>query len=263
MWFLQWSLPGWQWHCGWTTNTKPCPFFWASSHPISILHHWSCFLAGEEGSTFAAINSLGVVHLTSFLSLVLPVWMSHNWPILPDSLATLVSYGLWHFLRQRFWWPSMDRDVKHFIWACLVFAREKSSHQPLDNLWRPWSHIAVDFVTGPPPWVGNNAILTMVDCFSKAVHFVPLPKLPSSAKTGDLLVRHVFRLHSFPIDIASDQGPQFTSQVWSAFCAALEPLWVSHLGIICSPMVKRSGPIRVWRMPCFLQFVPTLGGVCQ
>lgn len=139
-------------------------------------------------------------------------------------------WRLWHFLRQRFWSLSMDRDVKAFIWACLVCAREKTSHQPpagllnpLDNPWHPWSHIAMDFVTGPSPSVGNNAILTVVECLSKAVHFIPLPKLPSAAKTGDLLVGHVFHLHSFPKDIASDRGPQFISHVWRAFCAALEP----------------------------------------
>lgn len=120
--------------------------------------------------------------------------MSYNWPILPDSPATLVSYGLWHFLRQRFWWPSMEQDVKAFIWVCLVCAQEKSSHQPpagllnpLDNHWRPWSHIAVDFVTSPPPSDVNNAILTVVDWFSQAVHFVHLPKLLPHQRLGTSL----------------------------------------------------------------------------
>lgn len=64
---------------------------------------------------------------------------------------------------------------------------------------------------------GHMVILTIVDCFSRVAHFVPLPKLPSAAETGDLLVQHVIRLHSIPIDIVSDQGPQFMS--W-------DPLWV-------------------------------------
>lgn len=63
-------------------------------------------------------------------------------------------------------------------------------------------------------------ILTIVDHFSKCVHYVPLPKLPSAAaEAGALLVLHVFRLHKIPSDIVSDRGPKFTSQVWRSFCA--------------------------------------------
>ncbi|KAK9533156.1 hypothetical protein VZT92_008305 [Zoarces viviparus] len=83
------------------------------------------------------------------------------------------------------------------------------------------SHIAVDFVTGLPPSGGNTTILTIVDRFSKAVHFIPLPKLPSAMETADLLVLHVFRLHGIALDIVSDRGPQFSSQVWKAFCREL------------------------------------------
>ena len=66
-----------------------------------------------------------------------------------------------------------------------------------------------------------TVILTIVDRFSKAAHFIALPKLPSAFTTAELLVLHVFRLHGIPIDIVSDRGPQFISQVWKAFCKAL------------------------------------------
>ncbi|KAK7879248.1 hypothetical protein WMY93_033967 [Mugilogobius chulae] len=132
------------------------------------------------------------------------------------------------FIRQKFWWPSMHKDIRSFISACSTCARSKSSHQapsgllnPLPTPRRPWSHIALDFVTGLPNSDGNTAILTIVDRFSKAVHFVPLPKLPSSTETAHLLVLHVYRLHGIPADIVSDRGPQFTSQVWKAFSQAM------------------------------------------
>uniref|UniRef100_A0A674MXQ5 Gypsy retrotransposon integrase-like protein 1 n=1 Tax=Takifugu rubripes TaxID=31033 RepID=A0A674MXQ5_TAKRU len=133
-----------------------------------------------------------------------------------------------HFLRQRFWWPSMARDTKDYIAACPVCSRGKASHrppagllQPLEIPRRPWSHIAVDFITGLPPSQGHEIVLTVVDRFSKSAHFIPLPKLPSAAETGELLVQHVFRLHGLPTDIVSDRGPQFCSQVWKSFCSAL------------------------------------------
>ena len=51
--------------------------------------------------------------------------------------------------------------------------------------------------------------------------FIGLPKLPSAHETAGLLTNHVFRLHGIPVDIVSDRGPQFISQVWKSFCQAL------------------------------------------
>lgn len=81
--------------------------------------------------------------------------------------------------------------------------------------------IAVDFVTGLPPSNGNTVVLTIIDRFSKSVHFVRLQKLPSTARKGDLLVRDVFRLQWIPRNIQSDRGLQFTSGVWKSICTAL------------------------------------------
>ncbi|XP_054651361.1 uncharacterized protein LOC129191789 isoform X3 [Dunckerocampus dactyliophorus] len=130
---------------------------------------------------------------------------------------------------QWFWWPSMTTNTKEFVAACSVCARNKSSHcppagllQPLLVPPRPWSHIALDFVTGLPSSRGNTVILNVVDRFSKMTHLIALQKLPSALDTARLLVRHVFRIHGIPMDIVSDRGPQFTSQVWRAFCQALD-----------------------------------------
>uniref|UniRef100_A0A3B5AAW4 Integrase catalytic domain-containing protein n=1 Tax=Stegastes partitus TaxID=144197 RepID=A0A3B5AAW4_9TELE len=122
----------------------------------------------------------------------------------------------------------MNRDTREYISACSVCACNKTSTQPSAGLLhplpvprRPWSHIALDFVTGLPPSNGNTVILTIVDRYSKSAHFLPLPKLSTARETADLLVAHVFRPHGLPVDIVSDRGPQFTSRVWRAFCSAL------------------------------------------
>uniref|UniRef100_A0A8C6M5V1 Gypsy retrotransposon integrase-like protein 1 n=1 Tax=Nothobranchius furzeri TaxID=105023 RepID=A0A8C6M5V1_NOTFU len=61
-------------------------------------------------------------------------------------------------IRRTFWWPSMYKDVREYISACSICARNKNSNQPPAGLLnplpvptRPWSHIALDFVTGLPP----------------------------------------------------------------------------------------------------------------
>ncbi len=65
---------------------------------------------------------------------------------------------------------------------------------------------------------GNTVILTVVNRFSKAAHFIPLPKLPSACETAQVMVDHVFKIYGLPSDIVSDRGPQFASQFWREFC---------------------------------------------
>lgn len=122
----------------------------------------------------------------------------------------------------------MEADTQEYVSACMVCTRGKTSHRPpfgevhpLPVPGRPWSHIAQDFITGLPPSQGNDTVLTIVDRFSMAVHFIALPKLPTARETADLLVQHVFRLHGIPQDIVFDRGPQFVSKVWSEFCQSL------------------------------------------
>ena len=129
---------------------------------------------------------------------------------------------------QRFWWPSLRRDVREFIRACPTCNQNKSSNQPPAGLLqplpvpsRPWSHVSLDFVTGLPPSDGMSVILTIVDRFSKMAHFVPLPKLPSAKETAQLVLDNAFRIHGLPKDIVSDRGPQFTSIFWKEFCRLL------------------------------------------
>uniref|UniRef100_A0A3B3SKT7 Gypsy retrotransposon integrase-like protein 1 n=1 Tax=Paramormyrops kingsleyae TaxID=1676925 RepID=A0A3B3SKT7_9TELE len=129
------------------------------------------------------------------------------------------------YLQRAFWWSAMARDVREFVQACPVCARAKTNNQPspgglhpLPVPRRPWSHIALDFITGLPESEGKNAILTIVDRFSKAVHLVALAGLPSAKTTAELILEHVVRLHGFPRDIVSDRGPQFTARFWKAIC---------------------------------------------
>ncbi|KAL0194835.1 hypothetical protein M9458_008407, partial [Cirrhinus mrigala] len=130
-----------------------------------------------------------------------------------------------NFIARAFCWRTLRRDVQEYVQACNICARSKNINapstgelQPLPVPKRPWTHISLDFVTGLPDSQGKNTILTIVDRFSKAVHLVALPGLPSAKTTVELILEHVVRLHGFPKDIISDRGPQFTAKFWQAFC---------------------------------------------
>lgn len=58
--------------------------------------------------------------------------------------------------------------------------------------------------------------MTVVDRFSKVVHYVALAKLPTAKEAAEVLVNQVFRMHGLPHDVVSDCGPcglgQWTNQ---------------------------------------------------
>ncbi|KAI3376047.1 hypothetical protein L3Q82_016577, partial [Scortum barcoo] len=117
-------------------------------------------------------------------------------------------------VKRLFWWPTAEKDVRDYVLACSTCARGKNTYMPPAGLLRPlpipgrpWSHIAaLDFVTGLPSSANNTTILAIVDRFSKAAHFITLPKLPLACETADLLTSHVVRLHGIPQDVVSDRG---------------------------------------------------------
>ena len=119
-------------------------------------------------------------------------------------------------VRQRFWWPTMVPDVAIFIADCDVCAWNKSPQQAPACLLQPlpvphlhWPHISLDYFMGHPPSDGNTAILTMLDRFFKAIHFIPFPKLLSAKETAQLMVQHVFQIHGLTVDKVSDCGAQY------------------------------------------------------
>lgn len=94
----------------------------------------------------------------------------------------------------------MQSDVREFVAACPT-----------------WCHISVNFVTGLLPPRGATIILTVVDRFSRLVHFIPAEKLPLVKETAVLVLHHVFLLHGFLVDVDLDRGLQFLSLFWKTF----------------------------------------------
>lgn len=159
----------------------------------------------------------------------------------------------------------MGQDVQNFVAACRVCCQHKASSRPSAGLLHPlsvprcpWSHISLDFITGLPVSQGNSVIMTVVDCFSKGCHFIPLSGLLSARETGKLIIHHLFCLNGLPRDVVSDRGPQFTSQLWSS-AGVWGPRSAFPWVTIPSPMCRLSGQARRWRN-CFIVCAPPCPG---
>jgi hypothetical protein len=69
--------------------------------------------------------------------------------------------------------------------------------------------------------VACDAILVVVDRFSKMVRYMPCTKDFDAPALADLMFKEVFSKFGFPRSIVSDRGSLFTSAWWSTFCYEL------------------------------------------
>lgn len=135
-------------------------------------------------------------------------------------------------MMQRFFeWPSLRADVDRYVRNCHVCKRAKTPRdgthgqlQPIESASRPWQDISMDFVTGLPESNGFNAILMVVDRFSKMHHYIACTagdEGTNTEETAKMLIDNVWKLHGLPKTIISDRGTQFVSLVWKTFCKTL------------------------------------------
>ena len=129
-------------------------------------------------------------------------------------------------ISSKFVWKGLQKQVG--IWARECIACQTSKVQqhiksPLQKFSVPerrFDHIHVDLVGPLSPSNGSNHLLTIVDRFSRWPEAVPL-KDTTSMGCAQALVSHWISRFGIPMDISSDRGPQFTSQLWSAIAQLL------------------------------------------
>ena len=83
-----------------------------------------------------------------------------------------------------------------------------------------FDHIHVDLVGPLPPSNGFTHLLTVVDRFSRWPEAIPLNDTTATS-CAQALVFHWIARFGIPIDMSSDRGPQFTSQLWKSIAQLL------------------------------------------
>ncbi|KAA3487500.1 Transposon Ty3-I Gag-Pol polyprotein [Gossypium australe] len=123
------------------------------------------------------------------------------------------STKIYNDLKQRYWWPSMKKDVSEFVSRCLICQQVKAEHQVPSGLLQPimvpewkWDRITMDFIK----------MLLM-----KLSHFIPVRVDFSLDKLTNFYVSEIVRLHGVPLSIISDRDPRFTSRFWKKLQEAL------------------------------------------
>jgi Integrase zinc binding domain len=91
-------------------------------------------------------------------------------------------------VRWKYYWPSQAKDIREYVRGCDICQRVKTPrHHPYGELQslpvpkKPWEDISMDLITGLLPSTDGvtklaDAILVIVDCFTKIAKYFPVQK---------------------------------------------------------------------------------------
>src|SRR5450759_3903433 len=87
----------------------------------------------------------------------------------------------------------MKKDVLMYVQSCYSCQKNRPLYRekggllkPLPIATRPWESISMDFIQDLPMSYGFNAILTIMDRFSKMAYFLPTRKVSSTTKVATM-----------------------------------------------------------------------------
>jgi hypothetical protein len=96
--------------------------------------------------------------------------------------------------------------------GCATCQKNKTEHvhpagllQPLGVSSAIWADISMDFMKGFPKINSKMVILTMVDLFSKAAHFITLGHPYTATTVARAFFTEIVRLHGIPSSIVYQQ----------------------------------------------------------
>ena len=79
-------------------------------------------------------------------------------------------------IKQNYWWPGIKEDIKKYIQGYIKCQQNKVQHQkkarelhPLEIPQGPWQEISIDIVRPLPKLNGKDAIVVIVDRFTKMI----------------------------------------------------------------------------------------------
>jgi len=135
--------------------------------------------------------------------------------------------------RDSLFWPGISRDIKQMTENCPTCARF-SKQQPKETLHPhnvpsyPWQRLGCDLFD-----YGGAQYLLVADYYSK----YPIVRKLSSTTSAAIInhLKSIFAEHGIPESLVSDNGPQYSSKEFAAFC---DQWGINH--ITSSPVYPKS-----------------------
>jgi len=146
----------------------------------------------------------------------------------PADIGHPGQHRMMELLKRTYWWPGIKEDVKKYVQVCFKCQQNKVQHQkkagelyPLEIPQGPWQEISIDIIGPLPKSNGMDAIVVIIDRFTKMIHLKATTTNVSSEKIAKIYRDDIWRLHGIPRKILSDRGPQFASKFMEEFTKAL------------------------------------------
>lgn len=118
--------------------------------------------------------------------------------------------------RQAVWWPGLSRELEDHVTDCQMCCQHRSQRAepliptPLPDL--PWQKVATDLFE----W-NKSTYLLIIDYYSRWIEIARLER-----SSAECVVNHtssIFARHGIPEVVVSDNGPQYTSDLFRKFAS--------------------------------------------
>ena len=209
---------------------KPSSAHMSKKNPC-IRHYWNLWssLVMKEGLLFRKFHRRDSTD--EYLQFIVPQAMKKD--ILHQMHDSLMSGHLGCMktrekILQKFYWFGLRDDVNIYIQRCDNCAANKESRSrpraPLGSMpvGAPLDRLSTDILRPLPITPRNNRyILIVVDYFTKWVEVFPVPD--QTARTcADIIANEVIARFGALLDLHSDQGRNFESDIFKELCVLLE-----------------------------------------
>ena len=129
-------------------------------------------------------------------------------------------------ITQKFVWVGIKKEINDWCRQCIQCQRSKVHRNvkaPIQHANMPenrFEHVNVDLVGPLPVSNGFTHLLTIVDRFTRWPEAIPLRETSARNVAKEFIANWIARF-GMPLDITSDRGPQFTSQLWTSLAELL------------------------------------------
>jgi len=112
---------------------------------------------------------------------------NHN----PPDVGHPGQHRIMELIKRNYWWPGICNDIQKYVQGCQECQQNKVQHikkaaplHPLPTPKTPWKEISIDVIGPLPRSEDKDAILVVVDQFSKMIRLMATMTSISSSKVA-------------------------------------------------------------------------------
>jgi len=128
-------------------------------------------------------------------------------------------FRTWELITQNYWWPHLTQYINLYVDGCRKCQVTKIFPQKPWGLlspnaipFHPFEIISVNFITSLSDLRGHDAIMVVINWFSKCLYIIPCNKEINSEGAAWIFRDHVWQHEGLPKIVISDCGGQFASK---------------------------------------------------